>query len=121
MKYEIVGVQRKSGEYEGRPYDNTYLHVLNLNPNVTGRQAGTVKLKTPAFGNILQEHGKPPACRPAGGGGLPSGLRPMEVQIQNPKTRRSKSWLILAPKSRQTNVCLSCIPKANRQTLNMHK
>ena len=57
MKYEIVGVQRKSGEYEGRPYDNTYLHVLNVNPNVTGRQAGTVKLKTPAFGNILQEHG----------------------------------------------------------------
>lgn len=57
MKYEIVGAQRKSGEYEGRPYDNTYLHVLNVNPNVTGRQAGTVKLKTSAFGNIMQEHG----------------------------------------------------------------
>ena len=57
MKYEVVGVQRKSGEYNGRPYDNTYFHVLSVSPNVIGRMTGAVKMKTTAFSDFLAAHG----------------------------------------------------------------
>lgn len=57
MKFEIVGVQRKKGEYEGHAYDNHNLYVLSIDPNVTGKLAGSIKIKTPAFSAILQDNG----------------------------------------------------------------
>lgn len=60
MNYEIMGIQRKQGEYGGRPYDNTILHTLSSNVNVTGKQADTIKVKTTVFQNILKNCGCTP-------------------------------------------------------------
>lgn len=57
MKYEVVGIRRKSGEYEGRPYDNTYLNALCVRDNVIGRDVASLKMKTTAFSNLLQTYG----------------------------------------------------------------
>ena len=62
MDYEIVGIQQKRGEYEGRPYDNTLVHALSANVNVIGKQVSTIKMKTTVFQNILKECG----CAPNG-------------------------------------------------------
>lgn len=44
----LIGVQRKSGTYEGHEYDNVILHCLNDNPNVPticGEACEVVKVK----------------------------------------------------------------------------
>ena len=46
MSYHVLGVERKQGEYEGRGYDNTYLHCAYENKNVNGLAVATVKVKT---------------------------------------------------------------------------
>lgn len=55
MNYQIVGIQQKRGEYEGRMYNNTLLHALCANVNVIGEQASTIKMKTEVFQNILRD------------------------------------------------------------------
>ncbi len=57
MNYEIVGIQQKRGEYEGRPYDNTLLHTLSTNVNIIGKQVSTIKMKTAVFQSILKDCG----------------------------------------------------------------
>lgn len=57
MNFEIVGIQQKRGEYEGRAYDNTLLHALSTNVNIIGKQASTIKVKTVVFQNILKDCG----------------------------------------------------------------
>ena len=56
-KYQIVGVQRKKGSYEGHEYDNTYLHVLGKNLNVSGMMCDTIKMKTAMYNSVLLENG----------------------------------------------------------------
>ena len=53
MRFEIVGLQERSGEYEGRAYNNTIVHVTSTNPNVVGKQTSTIKVKTAVFKNIF--------------------------------------------------------------------
>jgi len=55
MHFEIVGIQNKRGEYEGRSYDNTFLHALSTNVNIIGKQVTTIKMKTDVFQNILKD------------------------------------------------------------------
>lgn len=55
MNYEIIGIQQKRGEYEGRAYDNTIVHVLSTNANVIGKEASTIKMKTAVFQDILKD------------------------------------------------------------------
>lgn len=57
MNYEIVGIQQKRGEYEGRPYDNTLLHVLSTNVNIIGKKVDTIKVKTAVFQGLLKDCG----------------------------------------------------------------
>lgn len=33
---KLIGVVRKSGTFEGKPYDNVYLHCVDDNPFVSG-------------------------------------------------------------------------------------
>lgn len=56
MKFHVIGHSQKSGNYNGRDYDNTYLHVVSRKNNVTGQAAETIKLKTPFVNNILLEN-----------------------------------------------------------------
>lgn len=46
MKYHIIGIGRKSGEYEGKKYDNTYLYCTYPNDGVEGLAVVAVKVKT---------------------------------------------------------------------------
>lgn len=55
MNFEIVGIQQKRGEYQGRTYDNTIVHTLGSHVGVIGKQAGTVKMKTAVFQGILRD------------------------------------------------------------------
>ena len=55
MNFEIVGIQQKRGEYEGRAYDNTLLHTVSANVNIIGKQVSTIKMKTTVFQNILKD------------------------------------------------------------------
>ena len=57
MNYEIVGIERKQGDYQGAPYDNTLLHTLSLNVNVAGRKTDIIKVKTPVFQTVLKNCG----------------------------------------------------------------
>lgn len=44
---KIIGLERKSGEYQGVKYDNTIIYfVSDNNPEVTGFKGGSVKIKT---------------------------------------------------------------------------
>lgn len=58
---KIVGVQRLGGEFNGKPYDNLYLHCLQDAPNkptIAGVTCETVKLKWSEmysiFGGLVQ-------------------------------------------------------------------
>ena len=45
---KIVGVQRKSGEFQGKQYDNIMLHCLNdepSTPTIAGDVCESIKLK----------------------------------------------------------------------------
>lgn len=54
MATKIVGFERKQGDYEGRPYDNYNLHVINnTTAGVTGYAASIVKVKTPLMVGVL--------------------------------------------------------------------
>lgn len=55
MNFEIVGIQQKRGDYEGRAYDNTLVHVLSTNANIIGKEVSTIKMKTAVFQNILKD------------------------------------------------------------------
>ncbi len=44
---KIIGLERKSGEYNGVKYDNTIIYFVANVPNVTGYKGGNVKVKTP--------------------------------------------------------------------------
>jgi hypothetical protein len=49
MKIQVVGKQRKVGEYEGNKYDNTYLHCVTnefLEDGFEGHSTQVIKVKT---------------------------------------------------------------------------
>lgn len=47
MEFKVVGIERRSGEYEGRTYDNTYLHTIYESEKCAeGVAVATVKVKT---------------------------------------------------------------------------
>ena len=53
---KIVGVQRKSGEFQNKHYDNIMLHCLNDSPSVptiAGDVCETIKLKASEIGYSL--------------------------------------------------------------------
>lgn len=56
MKFHVIGHSQKSGEYQNRAYDNTYLHVTSKKNNVTGQAAEAIKLKTPFVNTFLMEN-----------------------------------------------------------------
>lgn len=46
---KIMGVQRQTGEFQGKQYDNIMLHCLNdqpSRPTIAGDTCETIKLKT---------------------------------------------------------------------------
>ena len=46
---KIMGVQRQTGEFQGKQYDNIMLHCLNdqpSRPTIAGDVCETIKLKT---------------------------------------------------------------------------
>jgi hypothetical protein len=47
--YKVAGIGRSSGEYEGRNYDNTILHVLYQHEKVQGTAVKLVKVKTSVY------------------------------------------------------------------------
>ena len=55
MKCEILGVVRKSGEYNDRPYDNVQLHCVVNDPDVMGKAVSIYKVKAPLFFEFLAE------------------------------------------------------------------
>ena len=57
MKYDIVGIERRAGEYEGRPYDNTYFHALSPDLKVIGTKTSTIKMRTSEFNELLKDNG----------------------------------------------------------------
>ncbi|MBQ8407720.1 MAG: hypothetical protein IJY39_02515 [Clostridia bacterium] len=47
MEFKVVGIERKSGEYNGRPYDNTILHCSYAKDGIEdGFAVASVKVKT---------------------------------------------------------------------------
>ncbi len=47
MEFTVLGIKRKAGEYEGRSYDNTYLHCSYFDDKMDeGVAVTTVKVKT---------------------------------------------------------------------------
>lgn len=57
MKYDIIGVERRNGEYEGKLYDNTYLHTVSSSLKVIGSKTETIKMKTSEFNELLKDNG----------------------------------------------------------------
>ena len=54
--YKVMGVQRKSGEFQGTHYDNILLHCLNDSPSkptMAGDVCEIVKIKAANFGNVF--------------------------------------------------------------------
>lgn len=58
---KIVGVQRMGGEFQGKPYDNLYLHCLNdapSKPTIAGDVCETLKIKwaekSQVFGGLVE-------------------------------------------------------------------
>lgn len=49
----FIGAQRKTGEYEGRKYDNTYLHFAERKKGEIGYIPFSVKVKTSAVSSVF--------------------------------------------------------------------
>lgn len=52
----IKGVQRQTGTYEGKQYDNILLHCLNnnpANPTICGDVCETIKIKTQLVSEVF--------------------------------------------------------------------
>ena len=47
--FEVVGIGRAAGEFEGRKYDNTYIHVTYQSDKITGVGCKTIKVKSSIF------------------------------------------------------------------------
>lgn len=56
MKCEILGVVRKTGEYNGRDYDNVQLHCVVNDPEVKGKAVSVYKVRSPLFFEFLDEY-----------------------------------------------------------------
>lgn len=63
MKKQVVGKQRKVGEFEGRKYDNTYLHCVSnefLPFGFEGHETSVIRVKTElipsdlALGSVIE-------------------------------------------------------------------
>lgn len=46
MVYQVIGMQRKTGEYQGILYDNTMLYVTTQSEHVQGYFCTVIKAKT---------------------------------------------------------------------------
>lgn len=55
-KYICMGVLRKSGEYNGKPYDNMILQCLKANPDGFGMEVEPIRVKTALVPEVF---GKP--------------------------------------------------------------
>ena len=54
--YKVMGIQRKSGEFQGNHYDNIMLHCLNdtpSTPTMAGDVCEIVKIKAANVGNVF--------------------------------------------------------------------
>lgn len=54
--YKVMGVQRKSGEFNGIHYDNVVLHCLNdtpTTPTIAGDVCEMVKIKAELVGQVF--------------------------------------------------------------------
>ena len=52
----VKGVQRQTGNYEGKQYDNILLHCLNdnpANPTICGAACETIKIKTQLVSEVF--------------------------------------------------------------------
>ncbi len=60
MAERIKTIERKSGVFEGKPYDNIYLHTLDAESGkdtiIFGPSFNTHKIKADLFGQILARH-----------------------------------------------------------------
>ena len=50
--YTVIGKQRKTGEYNGKAYDNTCLYVTYNNGKAEGLACATLKGKTENIGHV---------------------------------------------------------------------
>lgn len=49
---KVIGISRRSGEYEGKLFDNTYVHTIRnavITENESGQIAEIIKIKTELF------------------------------------------------------------------------
>lgn len=46
MIYKVLGKQHKTGEYQGKPYDNIMLYCSATHPQVEGEMTAIIKAKT---------------------------------------------------------------------------
>ncbi len=54
--FKVMGIQRKTGEFQGNHYDNIMLHCLNDSPSVptmAGDVCEVVKIKAANLGNVF--------------------------------------------------------------------
>lgn len=56
MKAKVIGFERKQGEYQGRPYDNCYLHIRYKKQGVVGSAVESVKVKSGFLAEICAEN-----------------------------------------------------------------
>lgn len=54
-KYICIGVLQKSGEYNGKPYDNMILQCLKANPDGFGMEVEPIKVKTALVPDVFDK------------------------------------------------------------------
>lgn len=67
MKYQVIGVQRKTGDFSPKDkpgttyhYDNFVLHCVGKNMSVSGQICEQLKVKAESAGQLLAEVGGAP-------------------------------------------------------------
>lgn len=52
--FKVIGIEKKSGTYEGHPYENIVLHVVSSDPaNIAGEKTRVFKFKARQQDEIL--------------------------------------------------------------------
>lgn len=57
---KLVGIERKTGDYQGRPYDNRFIHFLEEDNSVIGgMKTSLVKFKTKELRDLYPDEDLP--------------------------------------------------------------
>lgn len=53
--FEVIGIQRLEGEYQGHKYNNYVIHTISDTPaNVSGRKTATFKVRSQDVANVIK-------------------------------------------------------------------